>query len=241
MNNPLLYTPTTDRDALPAFDRVQPEQAEPAIDAVLASSRARLEKILAAARAPGWQPTWEALIEPLEEAADGVARTWGPVSHLFGVTATAAWRKAHSACLPKLTEYSLEISQNEELLRAYEALAKSPAYAGFSPARKKLIRDAQRDFKLGGIGLPPAEKARFKEVQLRLSELQSKFEENLIDSVQAFRKHIVDESRLAGMTGQGKAAAREKARAKDLDGFLLTLDFPSYEAVAAYADDRRVR
>jgi oligopeptidase A len=244
-DNPLLATAanasTHDLDALPAFDRIRPEHAEPAIDAVLADSRAGLARLLTEARSPDWRPTWENLIEPLEDMGDRVARTWGPVSHLFGVTSTAEWRNAFNACLPKLTAYSLEMSQNEELLRAYDALSKSPAHAGFSPARTKLIEDARRDFRLAGIGLPPEQKARFKAVQLRLSELQSKFEENLIDSVQAFRKHVTDEATLAGMTAQGKAAAREKARAKGLDGFLLMLDFPSYDAVASYAVSRDLR
>ncbi len=243
-DNALLATasPTTpDTDTLPAFDRIRPEDAEPAIDAALAQGRDGLAALLAEARSPGWRPTWEGVVEPLEEAGDRIARTWGPVAHLFGVTSTPGWRQAHNACLPKLTSYSLEVSQNAELLRAYDALAASPAYAGFSAARKKVIEDARRDFKLAGVALPAAQKERFKTVQLRLSELQSKFEENLIDSVQAFRKHVTDETLLAGMTGQGKAAAREKARAKGLDGFLLTLDFPGYDAVASHADRRELR
>jgi|HubBroStandDraft_2_1064218.scaffolds.fasta_scaffold04034_2 oligopeptidase A len=230
-----------DTDTLPAFDRIRPQDAEPAIDAALAQGRAGLATLLAQVKSPGWRPTWEALVEPLEEMSDRVARTWGPIAHLFGVTSTAEWRQAHNACLPKLTMYSLELSQNEELLRAYEALAASPGYVDFPAARKKVIHDARRDFKLAGIGLPAAQKERFKAVQLRLSALQAKFEENLIDSVQAFRKHVTDESLLAGMTGQGKAAAREKARAKGLDGYLLTLDYPGYDAVASYADRRELR
>ncbi len=239
MDNPLL--PTSSVDRLPAFDSVRPEHAEPAIDAVLAESRSRLDALLADAGQPGWEPRWETFIGPLEETNDRIARVWGPVSHLFGVTSTADWRKAFNACLPKLTTYSLELAQNEKLLHAYERLAKSPAYATFSPARKKVVADAQRDFRLSGVALPPTEKARFTAIELRLSELQSKFEENLIDSVQLYAKHVTDEARLRGMTEQGKAQAREKARAKNLEGFLLTLDFPSFDAVVTYADDRELR
>ena len=238
MDNPLLPTPSVDR--LPAFDSIRPEHAEPAIDAVLAESRARLDALLAAAGQPE-EPRWETFIGPLEEMSDRIARVWGPVSHLFGVTSTAEWRKAFNACLPKLTTYSLELAQNEKLLHAYERLAKSPAYATFSAARKKVVADAQRDFRLSGVALPPTEKARFTAIELRLSELHSKFEENLIDSVQLYEKRVTDETRLRGMTDQGKAQAREKARAKNLDGFLLTLDFPSFDAVITYADDRELR
>ena len=239
MTNPLLVPPSL--DALPDFDRIRPEHAEPAIDAVLTEARARLETLLAQADQPGWDARWEALIDPLEEVNDRISRVWGPISHLFGVTSTAEWRKAFNACLPKLTTYSLEVAQNERLLRAYERLAQSPAFAGFSAARKKVIADAQRDFRLAGIGLPAQQKARFTSIELRLSELQSKFEENLIDSVQAYAKHVTDESLLRGMTAEGKALAREKARAKGLEGFVLALDFPSYDAVISYADDRELR
>jgi oligopeptidase A len=239
MENPLLPTPSVDR--LPAFDSIHPEHAEPAIDIVLADCRARLEALLAEAGRSGWEPRWETFIGPIEEMSDRVARVWGPVSHLFGVTSTAEWRKAFNACLPKLTAYSLELAQNERLLHAYETLAKSPAFATFSTPRKKVVADAQRDFRLSGVALPPDKKARFTAIELRLSELHSKFEENLIDSVQLYQKHVTDEGQLRGMTEQGKAQAREKARAKNLDGFMLTLDFPSFDAVITYADGRALR
>jgi len=235
MTNPLLapVSPNT----LPAFDRIKPEHAEAAIDAVLAENQAALDKLLASAAAP----TWETLIEPLEDLGDRVSRAWGPVQHLFGVMATAEWRKAFTAGLPKITAYGLDLSQNEALFNAYERLSQSPGYAGFSPARRKVVEDALRDFKLSGIALPPEQKARFKTIALRLSEIQSKFEENLMDSVQAFAKHVTDEALLAGMTEEGKAQAAEKAKAKNLEGWLITLDFPSYDAVVSYADNRELR
>ena len=235
MTNPLLAPAAP--GALPAFDQIQPQHAEAAVDQVLADNRAALEKLLSGAQ----QPTWENFIEPLEDMGDRMSRAWGPVSHLFGVTSTADWRKAFNACLPKVTEYGLELSQNEDLFHAYERLKASPGFAGFSPARRKVVEDALRDFRLSGIALPAEKKARYKEIALRLSELQTRFEENLMDSVQAYGKHVEDEAALAGMTAQGKAQAAERAKAKGLDGFLLTLDFPSYDAVISYADNRELR
>ncbi|MDP9037360.1 MAG: M3 family metallopeptidase [Myxococcota bacterium] len=239
MQNPLLAPAIP--GSLPPFDRLRPEHAEQAVDAVLAENRARLQSLLTESARPEWTPRWERLIEPLEEMSDRLSRAWGPVSHLFGVTSTAEWRAAYNACLPKVTAYALEWSQNEALLRAYERLAASPESATYSPARRKVIHDALRDFKLSGVALPAEQKARFKEIALRLSELGSKFEENLIDSVQAWSKHVTDEALLAGMSEQGKAAARENAKSKSLDGFRLTLDFPSYDAVVSYVDDRELR
>ncbi len=235
MTNPLL------RDArsqpLPAFDAIRPEHATAALETVLADNRAALTRLLAGTE----PPTWDTLVEPLEEMGDRLQRAWGPVSHLFGVTSTTEWRAAYNACLPKITEYGLEVSQSEPLFRAYEALSKSPEFAGYPPARRKTITDALRDFRLSGIGLPEDQKARYKAISMRLSELQTKFEENLMDAIQAWSKTVTDESLLAGMTESARSAARAKAQAKNLEGWLLTLDFPSYDAVITYAEQRALR
>lgn len=235
MLNPLLLTAQT--QPLPAFDAIRPEHALPALEAVIAENRKAVQAVLEAKDAP----TWDRLIEPLEETSDRLQRAWGPVSHLFGVNSTAEWRAAFNACLPKITEYSLELSQSEELFRAYEALSQSPEFARYSVPRRKTVADALRDFRLSGIGLPPERKARYKAISMRLSELQTKFEENLMDAIQAWSLPISDEARLAGMTESAVAAARAKAQVKHQDGWLLTLDFPSYDAVITYADDRALR
>jgi oligopeptidase A len=234
MTNPLLNSAP---NALPAFDQIRPDHAETALDAVLARNREELKTLLDKNAAP----TWESFIEPLEEMSDRVSRAWGPVQHLFGVNSTAEWRKAFNACLPKLTEYGLELSQSQPLYRAYKALSESTTFKTYSVTRKKVINDALRDFKLSGIALPLSEQERYKQVSLRLSELQSKFEENLMDSTQAWNKPVTDEALLDGMTAAGKQAARDKAVAKNQDGWLLTLDFPSYDAVITHARNRELR
>jgi len=235
MTNPLLSA--AGLTPLPAFDQVRPEHAEPAIDAVLAQDRADLQVLLDTPQ----PPSWDRLIERLEDMSDRVHRAWGPVSHLFSVTSTAEWRAAFNACLPKVTEYGIELSQSEPLYRAYQALADSAEFKTYGPARRKVINDALRDFRLSGIALPPEQKARYKEISLRLSELQTKFEEHLMDAIQAYSKPVGDEALLAGMTEAAKQSARDKAAAKNLEGWLLTLDFPSYDAVITYADNRGLR
>lgn len=220
----------------PAFDRLRPEDAARNLDEGLSRNRQELSQLLNQD-----QPRWETLVEPLEEMGDRLSRIWGPISHLFGVWSTPEWRAAYNAGLPKITEYGVEVSQNEALYQAYRALAESPAFAGYSPTRRKLVEDALRDFKLSGIALPPAQKDRYKAISLRLSELQAKFEENVMDCVQAWQLLIGDEAELDGMTEAAKAAARAKAQDKGLDGWLLTLDFPSYDAVTTKCRNRALR
>jgi oligopeptidase A len=235
MENPLLELAA--RGELPAFDRILPGHAEPAIDALLAQNRAAV----AARLADPAPPDWENLVEPLEELGDRLARCWSAISHLWGVTDSEGWRAAYNACLPKITGYSLELSQSEPLYGAYEALSRREDFADESRARRKAVTDALRDFRLAGVALPPAQKDRFKLLALRLSEVQTTFEENLLDATRAWTLHLTDEARLAGMTASGKAQAAARARARELEGWLLTLDFPSYDAVITYADDRALR
>ncbi|MDE2149357.1 MAG: M3 family metallopeptidase [Gammaproteobacteria bacterium] len=237
MNNPLL-TPASPGE-LPAFDRIRPEHAEPAVDAILADSRRHLDELLAdLASQP---PSWESLIEPLDDGAERLTRAFGPVAHLFSVLASRDWRAAYNACLPKVAEYGIELSLSQALYEAYRRLAAAPQFAGLSPAQRKTVNDALRDFRLAGVALPAAQKIRFKKISLRLSELSTRFEENLLDATQAWHKHLPDARPLTGMTAQGLARAAEKARAKGLGGYWLTLDFPSYDAVIAHADDRALR
>lgn len=223
-------------EQLPRFDQLRPEASAAALDDVLALNRRELDAVLARG-----SQSWETLVEPLEEMGDRLSRVWGPLSHLFGVWSTPEWRAAYNAGLPKVTEYGVELSQNEALYQAYAALAAAPAYASYSPTRRKLVEDALRDFRLSGIALPAAQKDRFKAISLRLSELQAKFEENVMDCSQAWQHQVLDEAELAGMSEAAKAAARAKAADKGLEGWLLTLDFPSFDAVITHCRNRDLR
>jgi oligopeptidase A len=170
-----------------------------------------------------------------------LARAWGPVVHLFSVTSTVDWRNAHNACLPKVTQYHVDLSQNDALFRSYVGLETATDLERWPLGRQKTIRNAVRDFKLSGVALPEEARTRFRDVAMRLPELEAKFQENVLDAVQAWSLDVPDESRMAGMTAQGRAGARAKARAHDSQGLRLTLDFPSYDAVISHADDRELR
>lgn len=221
---------------LPAFDRLAPDAALAALTETLVHNRTALRALEALT-----SPSWETLVEPLEAMSDALARTWGPISHLFGVLSTPEWRRVYNEALPQVTAFSLELSLSAPLYRGYQALAADPDFAQSPATRQTVVRKALRDFELSGIGLPEAQQARFKAISMRLSELQSTFEEHVMDAIQAFGLHIEDEARLRGMSHSAQQAARAKAEAKSLSGAWLTLDFPSFDAVITHADDRELR
>jgi oligopeptidase A len=231
----MLTTDTLPR-ALPAFDQMTPDSALANLKAMLERQRAALAALLAQP-----DPSWDSLVEPLDAVTDAVANAWSPIGHLFGVTSTPEWRAAHDEGQPLVTAFWLELSQSEALCAAYRKIAARPDFAALSATRRKVVNDALRDFTLSGIGLPEADKARFKAISMALSEKASAFESRLMDAIQAFGLHVTDEARLDGLPESAKARARAKAEAKGLDGAWITLDFPSFDAVITYARDRKLR
>jgi oligopeptidase A len=230
--NPLLTI-----TGLPPFSRITAEHVEPAIDTLLAKNRKTVEALLAATE----DYTWDNLIQPLEDMDDRLSRVWSPISHMNSVVNSEALRTAYNACLPKLSEYGTEMGQNVRLYQAYKVIKDSEQYEQLDTAQKKVIDNALRDFHLSGVDLPDDKKARFKKIQQQLSRLTTKFEENVLDATQGWTKHIDEETRLAGLPDSARAMAKQAAAQKQLNGWLFTLDFPSYFAVMTYADDRELR
>lgn len=225
-------------DGLPPFSQITPDQVVPAIDQVLADNRALVEKLLSEIQ----QPDWDNFVQPLEEADDRLSRIWAPVSHMNSVVNSEALREAYNTCLPKLSDYATEMGQNEMLFDAYNTIKQNAAvFNALSQAQQKIIDNALLDFKLSGFDLDEEKKARFKQIQQTLSKLTTKFEENVLDATQAWNKHISDEKQLSGLPESARAMAKQAAEQKGMDGWLFTLDFPSYYAVMSYADDRDLR
>jgi oligopeptidase A len=133
------------------------------------------------------------------------------------------------------------LGQNEDLYKAYNALANSPAYAELDIAQKKVIDNALRDFRLSGVELSHDDRERYKQISQSLTELTAKFEENLMDATHAWKKHITDETLLSGLPDSTRDMAAQFAQRDELDGWLFTLDFPSYMPVMSYADNRDFR
>ncbi|AEB52010.1 oligopeptidase A [Aeromonas veronii] len=232
MNNPLLTM-----DSLPPFSQIKPEQVQPAVIQAIADCKQKISDVLAQ-RDPH---TWDSLIAPLEEVNDRLSRIWSPVSHLNSVLNSEALREAHDACLPLLSEFQTYVGQHEGLYQAYLALSQSDDFPLLSGAQRKEIQNTLRDFRLSGIGLPAEAQLRYGEIQARLSELASRFSNNVLDATQGWHKLVADEAELAGLPDSVRAAARQMAELKGKEGWLFTLDIPSYLPVMMYADNRELR
>jgi len=229
--NPLL-----DFSGLPRFDAIQPEHIAPAIDALLAEAEA------AVTTAETVTPlTWATFADPLDDATERLWRAWGQVGHLQAVVNTPALREAYNANLPKVTRFGSALGQNLALYQQYRALAAAPEAAQYAPARRKVLENALRDFRLGGAELDDAGKARYRAIREELSALSATFSQNVLDATDAWSLHVEDRAELAGLPDDVIAAARTAAEKDGLTGWKLTLQMPCYIPVQTYAEHRPLR
>lgn len=229
-SNPLLES-----HELPPFKRIEAAHIEPAITELLERNRKTVEEIVAAG-----DYSWNGLVQPLETASEALSDAWSPVSHLNSVNNSPELREAYQACLPKLSAFGTWMGQHEGLFNAFEQLKASEEYQTLDEAQQKSIDNTLRDFRLAGVDLPTEKKQRYGEIQARLSELSNTFANNVLDATQAWHLDI-DESRLAGLPESARDTLRANAEAKGVEGYRVTLDFPSLLPVLSYADDRALR
>ncbi|HXF77537.1 MAG TPA: M3 family metallopeptidase [Usitatibacter sp.] len=232
MSNPLL-----DFSSLPHFSRIEPGHVGPAVDRLIATGRATIERL--AARDA--RPTWDTFVEPLDDANEKLARAWTQVSYLNAVVNTPELRDAYNAALPKVTEFFTEQGQDQRLYAGFKALAATPGFESWPAARRRFVELQLRDFRLGGAELPPPQKARFLEIQAELARLGSQFQDNVLDATNAFELLVEDESELSGIPADVKQAAREAAAKEGRPGWKLTLQMPCYLPVMQYADHHGLR
>ncbi|WP_028605223.1 M3 family metallopeptidase [Ottowia thiooxydans] len=227
MANPLL-----DFTDLPLFDQVRPEHIAPAVDQLLAESEAALEATVA----PELPADWDTLARTLDVVTERLGRAWGVVGHLNAVADTPELRAAYNAELPKVTEFWTRLGSDERLYAKYKAL--NPA--ALNNEQRQALKNALRNFVLGGAELQGTAKERYAEIQERMAALNQKFSENALDATDAY-SYYATEPDLDGVPADVKTAARTAAEADGKSGYKLTLKLPSYLPVMQFANNRALR
>ncbi|WP_373976727.1 M3 family metallopeptidase [Chitinibacter sp. SCUT-21] len=229
MTNPLL-----DFSTLPQYAAVLPEHINPALDTLLANASAAI----AAAEAIS-EPSWDSLAV-LEDPLEQLGRAWGVIGHLESVVNTPELRDAYNSNIPRISNFFTELGQNEKLFALYKAV-KEREYDQLNPTRKVIIDDAIRGFVLSGAELPAEQKQRFKEIEEKLSELTTRFSQNVLDATDDFALYV-SKDELVGLPDDNLAAAAAQASADGKDGlYKITLKMPSYLPVMQYVQNRPLR
>ena len=231
MINPLL-----DTSSLPRFGEIRPDHVLPAIQEIVSAHRAQLNELLE----NNATPDFDSVVVPVEKMAHELGRIWSPISHLQSVLGSPDWREAYNQALPLLTEHGTEISQNIELQKAYASVGDAmPDDA--SESHRSAVSQALRDFHLAGVDLPEADKKRFKAIMQDLAAAHASFEHKVQDASDAWSLHVADESALAGVPQQAIDRAADEAAERSLDGWVLLLNYPTYDAIMTHAHNRDLR
>jgi oligopeptidase A len=220
---------------LPAFDRIRAGEVEPAIRELLQFNRGEVATLEGQPH-----PTFQNTVLPLEQLSHRLSRTWSPISHLNGVLNSDELRASYNACLPLLSNYQTDLSQSEPLYRAYSAIAANES-ASLDGAQRRVLERALEDFRLSGVGLQPERKRRYKEVMQQLAQLGAKFEENVLDAMNAWSRRVTDPAELAGINPVIVEQARARAAEKGLEGWLFVLEQPTYVAVMQDGESEALR
>ncbi|WP_353662495.1 M3 family metallopeptidase [Hydrogenimonas sp. SS33] len=172
-------------------------------------------------------------VRPYMETFENLDLFFTPLSHLNSVENSKETQKAYEASLPLLSAYHTKISQNRDL---YDAFSKID---GTDAAQKEVVRQELRDFRLSGVHLPEAQKKRLEAINLRLSELNNRFSQNLLDATNAFELIVEDPEDVRGIPESDLALAETERDGKKVWRF--TLQIPSYMAYMTYGPNRQLR
>ena len=221
---------------LPEFSKIQPADILPAIQKAIEHCKSVIQSVV-----DNGDCRYCEVVEKIEGADDVLSKMWSPVGHMNSVVSSDDLREAHDACLPLLSDYGTWVGQHQGLFALYKALKASDEFATLNEAQQKVVNNAIRDFTLSGVALEETDKKRYAEIKSKLSELSSRFGNNVMDATMAFTKEVASEEELAGLPDSAKAAAKQTAESKGKDGWLFTLDIPSYLPVMLYADNAELR
>ena len=232
-----IINPLLNRDTLPSFSKIKHDHITSAVDTIITENKQAINQI----ELNSADPSWENFVVPLEIIDEKLSRVWSQIGHLNSVVNSEELRKEYNKNLGKISLYYSELAQNLKIFTGFKNLTLKKNYSKLSVIQKKIVNDELVGFKLGGIDLSTNKQNTFKEIKSTLSKLSAKFEENLLDSVNAFNLHITSKDILSGLPTNILKSAQLKANENKKKGWLFTLDFPTYIPLMQYADNLQLR
>jgi oligopeptidase A len=226
------HNPLLQHSDLPLFDQIKPEHVNEAVDALLTEAAKALDTVTDSA----FPSEWQAIAKVLDVNTERLSRAWGSVSHLNSVADTPELRAAYNDALPKVTEFWTRLGADERLYAKYKAVQTD----ALDTAQQQALKNALRNFVLGGAELQGDAKTRYAAIQERMAELSQKFSENALDATDRFALYVEKET-LEGVPDDVINTARAAAEKEGKDGYKLTLKMPCYLPVMQFAKSSDLR
>ena len=234
--NSLTQKFNTKHDTAP-FNSIKTEDFLPAFTEGIAAAKKEIDEIISNPE----EATFENTIEALSYSGDMLDRTSGIFFNLHSAETNDDIQKIAMEVSPLLSEFSNDIRLNKDLFERVKAVYDKRDSLTLTPEQSTLLEKEYKSFARNGANLPEDKKSRLREIDKELSQLSLKFGENVLAETNAFQLHITDESDLSGLPEGAIEAAHEVAKSLEKDGWVFTLDFPSYMPFMTYADNRELR
>lgn len=233
-DNPLLQA-----HQLPRYSSVRVEHIQPAIDQIIVEN---LQAIAAIVASQSHAPTWEGLVLPIEDLNGRLDEVTHVITTLEQVPKDEIWRTTVHQCVENVDAYKSLVLQNRGLFLACKTLSTSTAAASFDDAKRGLLAEVLLRFRLAGVELQDEERDRLNILNRQIAALEWTFYVNTQVASKAWKKHIIDESQLAGLPAELKALLARKAQAAQLSGWLITLEEQAiYTAIMRVCENRPLR
>ncbi|QIW09540.1 M3 family metallopeptidase [Francisella sp. LA112445] len=217
---------------LPNLSQFKVDEVKPAIDSLLEIADRNLKQALETK-----DPSWSTLLN-LEENDEKITQAFSSISHMNAVCNSKELRESYEYAIAKLTEFYTKVGQNKELYNLYKQVQKQD----LNNEQAQAVRKAIVSFEQSGVSLDESKRKRLQEISQELAQLNSKFENNVLDATMDWIYSTSDEKELKGLSSNTIEAAKAKAQQKELnDEYALGIDIPTYLAVLQQADNRSLR
>ena len=230
--NPLL----TPFDTAP-FSKIKNEHFKPAFLQAIEDARLEIDAIANSKEAP----TFENTVAALDFAGQQLDRVSSVFFNLNSAETNPEIQKIAQEVSPLLSEFSNDITLNEDLFKRVKAVYDQRNDLELTTEEQTLLDKKYKSFSRNGANLPLDKKKRLREIDAELSKLKLQFGENVLAETNKYEMHLTNEEDLDGLPEGEKEAAAQLAKSKDKDGWLITLDYPSYIPFMKYASNRKLR
>jgi oligopeptidase A len=235
--------PLVNMAELPPFGAIQPDHVVDgcrALVATLAEDLAALEQTV--------RPDWDSAVERVTDITEGLSQAWSVVGHLMGVRNSPALRTAHETVQPEVVQAFIRVGQSEPLFRALTLLREGPGWATLDRVQQRVVEKRLLEARLTGIALTGEPRERFNALETELSDLTTRFSNQLLDANKAFSLDLATQDDVAGLPPSLLAQAAQAARAAGMEGaspqegpWRITLDAPSYVPFMKHSRRRDLR
>ena len=234
--NPFFSTYETPHETVP-FDKITINDFEPAIMKGIEEEDEVIDGIV---NNPD-TPTFENTIEALENSGELLSKVTEVFFNLLSAETTDEMDELAQKLSPILSEHGNNITLNEKLFERVKAVYESVDKNSLTKEQQRLLQDCYDSFVRNGANLNEEDKQKYRQLTSELGVLSLQFSQNKLKDLNAFTLHITDEAELEGLPESAIDAAKEEAKSRNLEGWVFTLQAPSYSPFLTYSAKRELR